>query len=221
MLEARVEIAPAVQHFQGGVKIGERANTSLKGLYAAGECAGGQHGANRPGGNALLDGQVFGKIAGREAALEAKSIRTAKEVSPSQITTYLALLKRMTPGKKAAEVRREVHSIASQFAGVVRTEEGLREGLKILRRLKREGFSPDEKGLVFALETTNLLDVAEMVFRACLLRKESRGPHLFFNRLEDLSPLPSQDPSWRRYIVIQNRKGQMGLGKRAPVSLLT
>ena len=216
-----IEIAPAVQHFQGGVKIGERANTSLKGLYAAGECAGGQHGANRPGGNALLDGQVFGRIAGREAALEAKSIRTAKEVSPSHITTYLARLKKMTPGKKAAEVRREVHSIASQFAGVVRTEEGLKEGLKILGRLKREGFSPDEKGLVFALETTNLLDVAEMLFRACLLRKESRGPHLFFNHLEDPSPLPSQDPSWRRYIVIQNRKSRMGLSKRAPVGLPT
>jgi succinate dehydrogenase/fumarate reductase flavoprotein subunit len=215
----RIEIAPAVQHFQGGVKIRERANTSLKGLYAAGECAGGQHGANRPGGNALLDGQVFGRIAGREAALEAKSIRTAKEVSPSHITTYLARLKKITLGKKAAEVRREVHSIASQFAGVVRTEKGLKEGLKILGRLKREGFSPDEKGLIFALETRNLLDVAEMVFRACLSRKESRGPHLFFNHMEDPSPLPSQDSLWRRYIVIQNRKSKMGLSKRAPVGL--
>jgi len=215
----KIEIAPSVQHFQGGVKIRERANTSLKGLYAAGECAGGQHGANRPGGNALLDGQVFGRVAGREAALEAKSIKMGKEWSPSQIKAYLAQLKRMASGKKATEVRREVHSIASQFAGVVRTEEGLKEGLKILGRLKREGISPDEKGLIFASETRNLLDVAEMVFRACLLRKESRGPHLFFNHLEDPSPLAFQDPLWRKYIVIQNRLGKMVLKKESPIGL--
>ncbi len=215
----RIEIAPSVQHFQGGVKIGGRANTSLKRLYAAGECAGGQHGANRPGGNALLDGQVFGRIAGWEAALEARSIKIRKEVSPPQIKSYLAQLKRMAPRKKAAEVRREIHSIASQFAGVVRTEEGLKEGLKSLGRLRREGISPDEKGLLFALETTNLMDVVEMVFRACLLRKESRGPHLFFNHLEDPSPLPSQDPIWRKYIVIQNRKGKMVLKKRTPAGM--
>jgi succinate dehydrogenase / fumarate reductase flavoprotein subunit len=165
----RIEIAPSVQHFQGGVKIGEKANSSLKGLYAAGECAGGQHGANRPGGNALLDGQVFGRISGREAALEAKSIKIRKGVSPSQIKSYLAQLKRMAPGKKGAEVRREVHSIASQFAGVVRTEEGLKEGLKILGRLKWEKFLR-MKGHLFGDQNLRMADV-----RACLLRKESRS----------------------------------------------
>ena len=215
----RIEIAPAVQHFQGGVKIGKRANTSLKGLYAAGECAGGQHGANRPGGNALLDGQVFGRIAGLEAALRARSVKIRKGVSPSQIKSYLAQLKRMAPKKKAGEVRREIHSIASQFASVVRTEEGLKEGLKVLGKLRREGVSPDEKGLLFALETANLMDVVEMVFRACLLRKESRGPHLFFNHLDDPSPLPSQDPIWRKYFVIQNQKGKMVLKKRTPIEM--
>ncbi len=215
----RIEIAPSVQHFQGGVRIGGRANTSLKGLYAAGECAGGQHGANRPGGNALLDGQVFGRIAGREAALEATSIRIRKEVSPSQIKSYLTQLRRMAPGKKAAEVRREVHSIATQFASVVRTEEGLKEGLKVLGRLKREGISPDEKGLIFALETKNLLDAAEIIFWACLSRKESRGPHLFFTHLEDPSPLPSQDPIWRKYVVIQNKNGKMVLKKKTPIGM--
>ena len=120
---------------------------------------------------------------------------------------------------KAAEVRREVHSVATQFASVVRTEEGLKEGSKILGRLKREGISPDEKGLVFALETRNLLDVAEIIFRACLLRKESRGPHLFFSHLEDSSPLPSQDPLWRKYIIIREDSGKMNLKKKSPAKL--
>ena len=90
-----LEIAPSIQHFQGGIKIRERGNTSVKGLYAAGECAGGQHGANRPGGNALLDGQVFGRIAGREAALEAESIEERPEIGSIRITRYLAKVKKM------------------------------------------------------------------------------------------------------------------------------
>ena len=215
----QIEIAPCIQHFQGGVKIRERGNTSHRGLYAAGECAGGQHGANRPGGNALLDGQVFGKTSGHEAALEAKSMGRRSVVSSNRIKQYLTELKRMNKGKKAQEVRKEIQSITSQFASVVRTEEGLKEGLKILGGLKRGGICPDEKGLIFALETKNSLDVAEMVLRACLLRKESRGPHLFFNHLEDLSPVPSQDPLWKKYIVIQNRSGKMVLKKEIPIGL--
>jgi len=215
----RIEIAPAVQHFQGGVKIREKGNTTLKGLYTAGECAGGQHGANRPGGNALLDGQVFGRITGREAAIEAKSFDRRPVVSSHQVKRFLAKLKGMDKGKKASHVRREIHSITSQFASVVRTEEGLKNGLKMLEALRKEGISIDEKGLIFALETENLLDVAEMVLRACLFRKESRGPHLFFNRFEDPHPLSIQDPGWRKYIVIQNQLGKMVLKKRAPVKL--
>jgi succinate dehydrogenase / fumarate reductase flavoprotein subunit len=77
----------------------------------------------------------------------------------------------------------------------------------------------DEKGLAFALETENLLDVAEMILKACLFRKESRGPHLFFRRFEAPHPLPSQDPKGRNYIVIQNRSGKMVLERRVPVKL--
>jgi succinate dehydrogenase / fumarate reductase flavoprotein subunit len=66
-----IEIAPACQHFQGGIRIDAGARTAVPGLYACGECAGGQHGANRPGGHALMDSQVFGRVAGENAAREA------------------------------------------------------------------------------------------------------------------------------------------------------
>jgi len=213
-----IEIAPAVQHFQGGVKIAEKGNTSVRGLYAAGECAGGQHGANRPGGNALLDGQVFGRIAGHEAAGEARSINR-REASSNQINRYLRKLKNLNKGRKASEVRKEIQSITSQFASIVRTEEGLKDGLRVLQTLRREGIALDENGLIFVLETENLVDVAEMVLRASLLRRESRGPHLFFANFEDLSPLPVKDPEWRRYIVIQNKMGKTVLRKKTPVKL--
>ncbi|RPJ06285.1 MAG: FAD-binding protein, partial [Deltaproteobacteria bacterium] len=214
-----VEIAPSIQHFQGGIKIREKGTTSLRGLYAAGECAGGQHGANRPGGNALLDGQVFGKIAGREAALEARAIGKRLEISSAQIKRYLTRLKDMEKGKKASEMRSEIQSVTSGHASVVRTEEGLKKGLKVLADLKKEKIVPDEKGLVFALETEHIREVAEMILRACLMRKESRGPHLFFGRFEDPYPLSLEDPKWRRYIVIQNQTGKMVLRKKTPVRL--
>jgi succinate dehydrogenase / fumarate reductase flavoprotein subunit len=215
----QIEIAPCIQHFQGGVKIRAKGNTSLKGLYAVGECAGGQHGANRPGGNALLDGQVFGRISGREAGLEAINQYQKIGISSNRIEQFLSILNRMEKGQEASEVRRSLHSLTSLYASVVRTTEGIRKGLKSLGALRREGISIDERGLVFALETENLLDVAEMVLRACLVRKESRGPHLFFNHFEDHRPLPSQDPKWRKYIVIQNLSGKMALKKENPVML--
>jgi succinate dehydrogenase / fumarate reductase flavoprotein subunit len=215
----RIEIAPSVQHFQGGVKIGERANTSLKGLYAAGECAGGQHGANRPGGNALLDGQVFGRIAGHEAAVEAQSTQRV-EISPHRVADYVKKLKTMRRGRTDREVRRKIQCITSQFASVVRTKEGLKEGLKILEELRKEGVTSEENGLLFALETKNLLDVTEMILRACLFREESRGPHLFFAHFEDTNPLSSNELKWRKYIVIQGQMGKMVLKKRKPVALI-
>jgi succinate dehydrogenase/fumarate reductase flavoprotein subunit len=214
-----MEIAPCIQHFQGGIKIRGRGDTSLKGLYAAGECAGGQHGANRPGGNALLDGQVFGRISGHEAAEAAMNLEQKPEATFSRVKEFLLKINHMDEGKEASWVRKEIQSITSRFASVVRTEEGLREGLKRLKVLKKDGVAIDDQGVAFALETENLLDVAEIILRACLLRKESRGPHLFFGRFGAPHPLPSQDRKGRRYIVIQNRSGKMVLERRVPVKL--
>jgi len=215
----RVKIAPAIQHFQGGIKIRARGNTSLKGLYAAGECAGGQHGANRPGGNALLDGQVFGRIAGHEAGVEAKSTQRV-EISPNRVADYAKKIKTMKRGRTDREVRREIQLVTSRFASVVRTKEGLKGALKILEGLKKAGLGLEENGLTFALETENLLEVAEMTLRACLFRKESRGPHLFFEHFEDTNPRPSDELKWRKYIVIQSQMGKMVLKKRKPVTFI-
>ncbi len=215
----KIEIAPCIQHFQGGIKIRGKGDTSLKGLYAAGESAGGQHGANRPGGNALLDGQVFGRISGREAAKAARNLKQEPEVVFREAKKFLSKLNHRDKGKEASWVRKEIQSITSRFANVVRTEEGLREGLNRLKVLKKEGAAIDEKGVAFALETENLFDVAEMILKACLFRKESRGPHLFFRRFEDPHPLSSQDRKGKRYIIIQNRSGKMILERRVPVKL--
>jgi succinate dehydrogenase/fumarate reductase flavoprotein subunit len=217
---APLEIAEAGQHFQGGVKIREKGNTTLRGLYAAGECAGGQHGANRPGGNALLDGQVFGKISGHAAALEARENRETRKLSKRVIEPILKRLEDLKRGKRpAAEAREEIKGMVSRCAGVVRTEKELTDGLAKLERIKGEGIFPDPRGAAFTLETGNLMAVAEMVMRAALLRKESRGPHLFFPRFEDHQPMDAKDPEWRRYIVIRKEEGRMILEPRTPVSI--
>lgn len=210
-----VEVAPAAQHFQGGVKIRTRAETSLPGLYAAGEVAGGQHGANRPGGNALMDCQVFGRIAGEEAA-ELAGRRRARVAGASR-RAALEWLVRLNAGRvPSEEVRAQLQRLMSQAASVVRTQESLEHAISTLQELKNAAIGPGAAGVVHAVETANLLEVAEMILRAALMRDESRGPHLRFRHFEDLEPLPREE-RWDRYIVISKLAEAMHLEPREPV----
>lgn len=215
----KVEIAPAAQHFQGGVKIRENAQTTLEGLYAVGECAGGQHGANRPGGNALLDCQVFGKIAGMDVIEEAKTVRSIC-LKPSFLKKMKSNIEALKNNKKrgsASLVRTKIQKTLLDFAGLIRTKEGLETANKELKNLEEEGVSADKKGLIFALETLNILKVAQMVICAASLRKESRGPHLYFHSFEDIEPLARDDENWCKYIVIKQSEKDMEFGLRNPV----
>ncbi len=210
-----VEIAPAVQHFQGGVKIRTQAETGVPGLYAAGEVAGGQHGANRPGGNALMDAQVFGKIAGENAARLA-SRRTPK-LSEASLATAVARLDDILDADGDLDtVWEEARRVMSAGAGVIRTEEGLGQALSDIRQLRRTPIGTDRAGLARAVETANILLVGEMILRAAIARTESRGPHLRFRDFGDRQPVPSDD-LWRQYIVIHKEEDGMQLEIQAPV----
>ncbi|MGQ9631441.1 MAG: FAD-binding protein [bacterium] len=216
----RIEVAPAVQHFQGGVKIGESGQTSIPGLYAAGECAGGQHGANRPGGNSLLDCQVFGQIAGRRAAEECADMEDPTGVPHSQEEAVLSRIRGLLGARavpKAAAVRENIQKWMSEAAGVIRTEVGLKSGLQRLERLRGMGMRVDERGLAYALETLNLFDVGRMVLGAAARRTESRGPHLFFRDFDDPDPVERDDSQWRKYIVIRKSDSQMVFEAREPI----
>ncbi|MBC7237040.1 MAG: FAD-binding protein [Chloroflexi bacterium] len=201
----RVEIAPAIQHFQGGVKIRTQAETTVPGLYAAGEVAGGQHGANRPGGNALLDGQVFGRIAGESAARYAKRATIGGVPDQEQAERAVRALL-VSDGLPAAEVRRAVQEAMTRACGVYRTEEGLRRLNEKLGELESCGVRPDED-LAAALEAVNILTVARLVARAAYVRDESRGPHLRFHQGSRV-PIPRDDERWNRYVVLwRGREG--------------
>ncbi len=214
-----VEIGSCSQHFQGGIKINSRGEASVKGLYAAGECAGGQHGANRPGGNALLDGQVFGRICGEQAAFKALK----KDYPDSGTTPENALQEEIAAvdhhrGLPAKESREKVQQLMSRYASVVRTGEGLDEGLEQLNELWLQGVSKDENGITYALETRAMFPLAEMVLKAARERDESRGPHLRFQRYEDNVSLPHKDPDWQKYLVFRRGSdGNMKMEQREPV----
>jgi succinate dehydrogenase / fumarate reductase flavoprotein subunit len=208
-----LELAPACQHFQGGVKIDERAATTVPGLFAAGEAAGGQHGANRPGGNALLDGQVMGKAAGRSAAALARTARPGRpRARPPQRT--------VTKGRPVdvRDVRRTIQRLMSTRAGLKRTAAGVEEGLAELAALARRPWDPADAGEEFLAETHSIALVARLVLTACGARTESRGPHLYFSSPESIAPLPRKDPDWRKYLVMRRgARGQVAVEARRPV----
>jgi succinate dehydrogenase/fumarate reductase flavoprotein subunit len=197
----RLEIAPAVQHFQGGVKIRTQAETAVPGLYAAGETAGGQHGANRPGGNALLDSQVFGKIAGISAAQYARAHSQRESIDGAAGERAVERLF-SSGGLPAQEVITQVRQCMSAACGVCRTEQGLVSLVDHLAALAREGVRAEGEPVARALEAVNALDVAHAVAVAALRRDESRGPHLRFRTNASLLPLPPDDARWVKYIVI-------------------
>lgn len=209
-----IEVAVSAQHFQGGVKIDRNAMTSIKGLWAVGETAGGQHGANRPGGNALLDCQVFGKIAGEKAAEYALNCNTKIQEQErfvlNTLDDYLKKLKKATMGDiSAGEVREKLQNIMEKGAEVVRTQEGLENALYQLIQLESIKSFMDDRGIAYYIENTNMITVSKIVVYSALLRDESRGPHLRFKSYEDNEPIPRNNHVWNKYIVLFKKDGKM------------
>ncbi|MBP2667015.1 MAG: fumarate reductase/succinate dehydrogenase flavoprotein domain protein [Firmicutes bacterium] len=222
-----IEVAACAQHFQGGIKINSQARTMAPGVWAAGETAGGQHGANRPGGNALLDCQVFGRIAGEDAVACVKTSKSkppqAAELSADELLLSAAvdgvigeITESAGRATNAVDFRRALQVLTEAGAGIVRTEAGLRDSLSKLETIKSDGFAMGEKSPAYFFENKSLLLTAEAVLRASLLRDESRGPHLRFARYEDNVPLERKEGIWEKYIVIHRDAGAMALDVREP-----
>ncbi len=211
----RIEIAPAIQHFQGGVKIRTRAETLCPGLYAAGEVAGGQHGANRPGGNALLDAQVFGRIAGESAARYARSARRNAVDEAAARESVKGLFS--VGGLEAGSMRRDVQTAMSAACSVYRTETALRELVERLDELAARGVHVGGASPVEAVEAVNILQVARMIALAALERDESRGPHLRFAD-GSLTPVPPAGEAWHRYVVVRRGEGGPTLERQEPIA---
>jgi succinate dehydrogenase / fumarate reductase flavoprotein subunit len=185
--EGPMEVGPTCHYMMGGVRVeAETAQSTVPGLFAAGEAAAGLHGANRLGGNSLSDLLVFGRRAGLAAAEEAKKVRTTS-VNSTQIENAAREL--LTPferkeGENPYTIHRDLQDIMQNLVGIYRTREDLARALAELEKLKErngrvsvEGSRMFNPGWHLAQDLTAMLTVAEAVTRSALAREESRGAH--------------------------------------------
>jgi succinate dehydrogenase / fumarate reductase flavoprotein subunit len=211
-----MEVGPTTHYIMGGVRVdGDTQMSTVKGLFAAGECAAGLHGANRLGGNSLSDLVVFGKRAGEYAAKYAKET-TAGEVHVAEVEAAAReLLAPFERGAGAADaegpykVQYELQDMMQAKVGIVRNEKDMMSALEGLEGLKKRaakvgviGNREYNPGWHTALDLDNLLTCSEAVTRSAIERKESRGGHF----REDF---PDKDQGYGNFNIIC-RKGPDG-----------
>ena len=172
-----MEVAPTAHHIMGGFRITQRGETTLPGLFACGESTGGVHGANRLGGNALADTQVFGKRAGEAAGMSEKRI---KNIDPRQIVAQRERLSRFLNGSVSpAVVARELQLAMWIGAGIFRNANDLRSTLaKIMHLPASDLKAVSERNLSECCTVQNMCLTATIICKSALLRPESRGAHV-------------------------------------------
>jgi fumarate reductase (CoM/CoB) subunit A len=172
-----MEVAPTAHHIMGGLRITPECRTTLSGLFACGEVAGGVHGANRLGGNALADTQVFGKRAGEFAG---KSKKRIKNVDDNQISQKLAYLDSFLKGSEnPARVRTQLQQAMWQGAGIFRNATDLNKTLEIVHNLSLTNLRAESPGnLAECCIIRNMCLTASLICQSALIRQESRGAHV-------------------------------------------
>jgi succinate dehydrogenase / fumarate reductase, flavoprotein subunit len=182
-----MEVGPTAHYTMGGIKVDpETQETRIKGLFAAGECAAGMHGANRLGGNSLSDLLVFGRIAGLHAGKYAKE-NQAKPTDSAAIADAeheaLAPFSR-DGGPNPFAIHEDLMNQMQRYVGIMRNEADLTQGLKELERMKGDAEKASisgprhyNAGWHQTIDIRNMMVVSEAMARAGLLRKESRGAH--------------------------------------------
>src|SRR4051812_42081026 len=180
-------IRPGQHYIMGGVKTDIDGATPIEGLYAAGDVACvSVHGGNRLGANSLLDTLIFGRRAGEHAAQRASAKRPPEAdhgFLKQEEQGLQEIVGRERTGRRVSAIKAELGETMDKYAAVFRDEDGLRQGLDIVQRLKGEAKSVaiDDKGTVFnqdllgAVELGFMLDNAECIIVGALERKESRG----------------------------------------------
>jgi succinate dehydrogenase/fumarate reductase flavoprotein subunit len=200
----QVEIELQFQRCLGGARINERGETSLKGLYALGEAAGGSLGADRGQSLAFLEVTVYGMIGGKNAAQLVATLDNA-EIEPGMYEDELKRIKSYNGDVEPETVIAEVQKVMWEKVGVVRNEKTLKEGIALFQKMRRDVVPKlSGKDLFAALNATTLIRAAEFVAQAALVRKESRGA---LNR----SDYPQTSDKWVKHICINNADGEVAI----------
>ncbi len=204
-----IPVQPGQHYSMGGVASDKDGKTPLEGLYAVGECACiSVHGANRLGGNSLLDTVVFGQRAGRHAA---KSVSKVKIETTPDNALFDALQSEKQSisdmmggnGESFATVKDELRETMQQYVGIFRDRAGLEVGLEKINNLKERGKTVKVKSsaksfnleLLNALELKGMLDLAQVICKGALTREESRGAHFRTDFLE------RDDQNWLKHTL--------------------
>ncbi len=190
-----MEVAPTIHYTMGGINVeAETAATTVPGLFAAGECAAGLHGANRLGGNSLGDILVFGRRAGEAAAEYVRSHPELPVVSAAEIEAEHQILLRPLSGGEGEDpfkLHRELQDVMQSGAAIARTEQSLQEALELVLELRERadrirvpGDTAYNPGFSGARDDIFMLTVSEAIVRSALERRESRGSQWRLDYLE-------------------------------------
>jgi succinate dehydrogenase / fumarate reductase, flavoprotein subunit len=210
-----MEVGPTLHYMMGGIRVeAETAQSSLPGLFAAGEAAAGLHGANRLGGNSLSDLLVFGRRAGLAAAQHSKKV-AAPKLDEGQIGTAeneaLSAFQRQG-GENPYAVHRDLQKVMQNQVGIFRVRGDMEKALVELAKLKEraahtsvEGSRMFNPGWHMAIELKSMLTVSEAVTRSALVREESRGAH---SRID----FPELSAEWgTKNNIVWRERNAMGL----------
>ena len=204
-----MEVGPTTHYVMGGIRVdGDTQMSSVPGLFAAGEVGAGLHGANRLGGNSLSDLLVFGMRAGKYAAEFAARQSSAKvdtQQADAIVRVALEPFDRAGGGEGPYQVEHDLQTMMQELVGIVRREDEMRRALEALKTLKERarkvsvtGNREYNPGWHTTLDLQNLLTVSEIVARAALERKESRGGHF-------RDDFPEKDPSYGKFNIVIRR----------------
>jgi succinate dehydrogenase / fumarate reductase, flavoprotein subunit len=217
-----MEVGPTTHYMMGGIRVdGETQMSTVDGLFAAGECAAGLHGANRLGGNSLSDLLVFGKRAGDHAAAFARAHGSPRIDEAAVDDAARAALEPFarpasSDGSGAFQVQQELQGTMQDLVGIVRNEADMQRALGAVKELSRRaaqvavaGNREYNPGWHTALDVLNMLTVSEAITRSALERKESRGAQF----REDYPDKNSEYGTFN-IVVHKGADGQMELSRR-------
>jgi succinate dehydrogenase / fumarate reductase flavoprotein subunit len=215
-----MEVGPTCHYMMGGIRVdAETAQSTVNGLFAAGEAAAGLHGSNRLGGNSLSDLLVFGRRAGLAAAEHAKKV-SSPGLAIAQIEEAereLLVPFSNTGSESPYAIHRDLQKIMQSLVGIFRTEEDLKKAFAELEDLKAraakasvEGSRLFNPGWHLARELKSMLTISEAVALSALARTESRGAH---SRID----FPNYDPVWEKKHNIIVREGSEMKRHESPV----
>jgi succinate dehydrogenase / fumarate reductase, flavoprotein subunit len=224
----KMEVGPTAHYSMGGVVVDIECRTKINGLFAVGEVMSQIHGANRLGGNSLLDTVVFGKIAGGHAARLANEVKERQKAKQSLLEPNVNNNNNQKEFgddgifivKEPIKFRNEIQQVMKLNAGIIREKTRLQNGLKRILELKNEFYSKDnivkefkiddnnnDENVVLTWEVKSSLIACEAIIRSALMRQESRGAHY-------RSDFPNlDDEEWKVNIYCRKEGREMVLFK--------